>query len=83
MEKIEEWNENTNISWWKEGRTKLNKVIRKYNKWIDKYLDNNLKTVKLFNKINKNLEMHYCNQDGGSGWKDELLKMKSVVEDRM
>ena len=31
MEKIEEWDENVNIDWWKESRIKLNKVIRKYN----------------------------------------------------
>jgi hypothetical protein len=27
--------------------------------------------------------MHYCNQSGGSGWKEELLTMKSIVESRL
>ena len=30
---IEEWDENTPIDWWNAGRKKLNKVIKKYNKW--------------------------------------------------
>lgn len=80
MKKLQEWDENTNISWWNDGRTKLNKVIRKYNNWIDNHTENNVKTVRLLNKIDENLEMDYCNQDGGGGWKDELLKMKDVVE---
>jgi hypothetical protein len=80
MEKLKEWNENVGIDWWKEGRTKLNKVIRKYNKWIDKHSGNKVKTLKLLEKINEDLEKHYCNQSGGSGWKEELLEMKSVIE---
>ena len=80
MEKIEEWNENESITWWREARIKLNKVIRKYNKWVDLHSENKDKTVKLLSKINKHLQMHYCNQDGGSGYKDELQKMKYIVE---
>ena len=83
MEKIEEWNECVDIDWWREGRTQLNKVIRKYNKWIDKHTENNVKTYKLLNKIDEHLEMRYSNQNGGSEWKDVLLKMKSVVESKM
>ncbi len=83
MEKLTEWREDVNIDWWKEGRTQLNKVIRKYNKWIDKHQNNKIKTIKLLNRINEDLEKHYCNQSGGSGWKDELLEIKYNVESKM
>jgi hypothetical protein len=88
MEKIDEWNENVNITWWKENvnitwwkesRTKLNKIIRKYNKWVEFHSDNKIKTAKLLAKINKHLEMSYCNTDGGSGYKEELEKIKAIV----
>lgn len=80
MEKIEEWCEHTGIDWWKEGRIKLNKVIRKYNRWIEKHQGNRIKTAKLLLKIERHLEMEYCNKSGGSGWKDELLDMKENVK---
>ena len=67
----------------RDGCTQLNKVIRKYNKWIDKHSDNRVKTSKLLDKIDRHLEMHYCNQRGGSGWKEELLYMKNVIESKM
>ena len=80
MEKIEEWDENAGINWWKESRIKLNKVIRKYNKWVDKHTGNRVKTAKLIKRIDKNLDMHYSNQDGGSGYREELLKMRANVK---
>lgn len=83
MEKIIEWDENINISWWKESRIKLNKVIRKYNKWIEYHSENKIKTEKLLIKINKHLLMDYCNQDGGSSYKGELEKMKYNVTKTM
>lgn len=83
MEHIEEWNENVGISWWKESRIQLNKVIRKYNKWVDKHTENKVKTAKLLTKIEKHLKMDYCNQDGGSGYKEELLNIQSIVKSRM
>lgn len=83
MEIIQEWNENTGISWWKKSRMKLNKVIRKFNHWVKNDSADKLKTVKLLTKIEKHLEMKYCNQDGGSGYKDELLKMKTQIESEL
>jgi len=79
MEKITEWDENVGIDWCKEGRMKINKVIRKYNNWIDNHLNDEVKTAKLLVKIVKHLNMHYSNQDGGSGYKEELLKMKDSI----
>ena len=80
MEKLVEWDENTGISWWNEGRTNLNKVIRKYNKWIDSFQKDRVKTAKLIVKIEEHLQMHYSNQDGGSGYREELIKMLQNVE---
>lgn len=76
MEKIEQWSENSPIEWWNDGRKKLNKIIRKYNKWVD----NKYGSKKLLNKIDIHLEKEYCNSDGGSGWKEELIKMKNNVK---
>lgn len=83
INKIEEWDENVDIDWWKESRIQLNKVIREYNKWVDIYTDDKVKTAKLLTKIEKHLEMDYCNQNGGSGYKKELLNIKTIVENRM
>jgi len=83
MNKINEWNENISINWWKESRTQLNKVIRKYNKWIDKHTNDKVKTAKLLTKIEKHLKMDYCNQDGGSGYKEELLNIQNIIKNRM
>ena len=80
MEEIKEWDENVDISWWKVGRTKLNKVIRKYNKWVRKHTEDEVKTTKLLVKIEKHLKKDYCNNDGGSAYKEELLKMKENVK---
>lgn len=79
MELIKEWDENTPITWWSESRIKSNKIIRKYNKWLLNNKNNKIKTIKLLNKIKKELEKDYCNQDGGSGYKNELILMKSNV----
>lgn len=81
--KVKEWDEDVSINWWKDGRTKLNKVIRKYNKWVDRHTENKVKTVKLLNEINDNLDMYYCNRDGGSAWKYELIEMKNVVVEHL
>ncbi|MFT6125822.1 MAG: hypothetical protein ACJAVA_000264 [Flavobacteriaceae bacterium] len=75
MEKLEEWNENTGITWWTEARKKLNKIIRKYNKWIVNDTMDIKRTSKLLTKINLDLCKDYSNQDGGSGYKKELAGM--------
>lgn len=78
--KLEEWDENIGITWQKKSRIKLNKVIRKYNIWVENHTDDYEKTVKLIEKINRHLKMHYSNQDGGSGYKEELLRIKRRVK---
>ena len=79
MERLEEWNENTGIKWWAEARKKLNKVIRKYNKWIVNDTMDIERTSKLLTKINRELGKDYINQDGGSGYKKELAGMHHNV----
>ena len=71
MEKIEEWK--ASVGRWKEGRVKLNKVIRRYNKWVD----TGEKAEKLLRVINKNLDMPYCNQS--NCWREELMGMKENI----
>lgn len=83
MELFQEWDENTDITWRKEGRQSLNKVIRKYNKWAQKHIEDEVKTTKMLVKINKHLEMYYCNQDGGSCYKDELIRMKRNIQSKL
>ncbi len=82
MVEIEEWDENVGISWWKESRMQLNKVIRKYNKWVNNHTGDEVKTAKLLTKIDKHLKMYYCNQDGGSGYKEELMKIRDIVKSK-
>ena len=83
MKKISLWPENTGIGWWNEARKELNKVIRLYNKWVDKGAYSATKAVKLIERINNHLKMDYCNQDGGSGYKEELELIKSLVKERL
>jgi hypothetical protein len=83
MKQITEWCENTGIGWWDQGRKQLNKVIRKFNKWILNDIDDLKKTNKLLKKINNHLNKEYCNQDGGQSWKEELLSMKQIVNSKI
>lgn len=83
MEILDEWDENVGIIWWKEARIKLNKIIRNYNNWVENHSENKVKTAKLLSKIDNHLQMKYCNQDGGSGYKNELLKIKNIVEEKL
>lgn len=81
MDTIMEWDENTPILWWKAGRIKVNKVIRKYNKWVCRHMNDEEKTAKLLSKINRHLMKPYANRDGGGSWRDDLLLMKDNVEE--
>jgi hypothetical protein len=77
---FDEWNEDTSIDWWNEGRRKLNAVIRLVNKWtlggcsstpvevIHRHIDMGLQT--------------FAAQDGGSGWAEQLVKLRDYVDER-
>lgn len=83
MEKLKLWYENSPISWQKESRKKLNKVIKKYNYWITNNSSSIKKTAKLLVRIKKDLKSHYANQDGGSGYKEDLEVMYSVISKQL
>lgn len=74
-----EWDENTNIAWWKDGRTKLNVIIRMYNKWqIDGFPSDEKQP--LIATIICGLQT-FASQDGGSNWAEVLERMKQFVEE--
>lgn len=83
MEKIELWREDTPISRWNKSRKKLNKIIRKYNKWVGEGSYSANKGVTLIKKINKRLDADYCNQYRRTSYKKELKLIKSLVKRRL
>lgn len=73
-----EWNENTRIDWWCEGRIKLNVIIRMVNNWT---LDGKPASQK--EKILRAIDLGvqtFAAQGGGSAWKEELLSMQKYVQ---
>ena len=76
---VKEWDEDTDITWWKESRIKLNKIIRKYNKWQYKHDFNPLKGLKLLAMIEYGKQT-IGNIDGGSGYLEELEEMEKFVK---
>lgn len=74
-----EWSEETPIGWWREGRKKLNVIIRMVNDWT---LDG--KPVGEKEKILRYIDMGiqtFGAKDGGSAWRDELLAMQDYVKE--
>jgi hypothetical protein len=75
---LEEWSETTGINWWNEGRKKLNKIIRKFNKWQRVHDFDPEKSRKLLSRIEEGKQTIGA-KDGGSGYLEELEKMESFV----
>lgn len=75
---LEYWNENVGISWWKESRVELNKIIKKFNEWQTKHNMSLSKVDKLLTKI-ENGKNTIGSQNGGSGYYDELDVMEKFV----
>ena len=75
---LDEWDENTNINWWDECRKKLNKVIRKFNKWQINGMKEE-KVVKLLARIEHGKQT-FGSRDGGSGYWYELNKMETFIK---
>jgi hypothetical protein len=75
---VEEWDTNSPIGWWNEGRTKLNEIIKPYNQWqIDGF--NKQEIPKLRAQIIYGLQT-FATRDGGSEWARELQEMLEFVE---
>jgi len=77
---VDYWDEDTNISWQKESRKRLNEAITLYNDWQIEHDFDPEKSVKVLAKIEYGKQT-YGNIDGGSGYLEELEKMESFVKD--
>ena len=75
---IEEWPTNTRIAWWNDCRKKLNKVIRKYNKWqLKRDFDVAYGTELL--ALVRHGKNTIGSRDGGGGYKEELVRMEMHI----
>ncbi len=72
-----EWDENTDIGWWRDGRMKLNVIIRMVNEWTILGRPKE-KKEKLLRYIDKGIQT-FAAQDGGEEWRKTLLSMKEYV----
>lgn len=69
----------TDISWQKDGREKLNKVIEMYNAWqIDGFFNHG--TPRLLATIEHGIQT-FGARDGGSGYMEVLQRMKKFVRE--
>ena len=77
---IEEWDTDSPISWWNEGRTKLNAIIKPYNQWqIDGFDPQEASTVRAL--IIQGLQT-FANRDGGSKWAKTLQMMLEFINSK-
>jgi len=79
---IDYWDENTEIGWWDDCRKRLNKVIRRFNKWqVEKGFDNQYGY-----KVLRHIEAEKQGigaRDGGSGYLEVLEEMEQFVKDNL
>ena len=75
---MELWNEDTEISWWKECRTALNLIIQEYNDWQIDGFDHD-RAVKVNAKIEHGIQT-IGNKDGGACYMEDLIEMQSFVK---
>lgn len=73
-----EWPDQTQVGWWNHGRKQLNEVIRAVNEWTlaDRPREEG---AALLRRIDMGLKT-FATVDGGSGWAEELRKMRRYVE---
>lgn len=75
---VKRWDEDTTITWWKECRIELNKIIDSYNAWqIDDDFDIE-KSKRLLAKIEYGKQT-IGSRDGGSGYMEDLEQMEEFV----
>jgi len=75
---VEEWATDTEIDWWNDCRKKMNKVIRKYNKWQMKKDFDAAYGTKLLVLVRHGKDT-IGSRDGGSGYLEELDKMERHI----
>ena len=78
---VDEWDEETNIDWWKAGRVKLNKIIRPYNQWQIEGFDQET-GERLRAQILCGIQT-FAQRDGGGEWLKELEGMLAFVESKL
>jgi hypothetical protein len=75
---FEEWDENTPIGWWNEGRKRLNLVIRMTNVWqLDQNFDEE-EGEKILAHINLG-KRSWATRDGGSEWLETLITIEDFI----
>lgn len=76
---MELWNEDTEISWWKECRTALNLIIQEYNDWQIEGFDHD-RAIKVNAKIEYGIQT-IGNKDGGVRYMEDLIEMQFFVNE--
>jgi len=76
---VKKWDEDTNITWWKECRIELNKIIECYNTWQMED-DFDIEKSKLVLAKIEYGKQTIGSRDGGSGYMEELEKMEEFVK---
>jgi hypothetical protein len=77
----QKWDEDTPINWWKSSRIELNKIIESYNIWqIEGFNPEKGKNVLAQIEYGKQT---IGNQDGGSGYLEELDEMESFTRQKI
>jgi hypothetical protein len=73
----DEWSERSPISWWNEGRAKLNVIIRLVNEWT---LDGRpeSESPRILRRIEMGLQT-FAGPDCGASWGDVLVEMRDYV----
>lgn len=75
---FEEWDENTEITWWNEGRKRLNTVIKMVNTWQLEHDFDHAEGLKVqaFVDLGKR---SWAAQDGGEVWLEVLTEIEQFV----
>ena len=74
------WSEDTNITWWKECRIELNKIIRIYNDWqLNGFSSDSTRKVLAHIELGKQT---IGSRDGGSGYMEVLERMEQFVKSK-
>ena len=78
---FDEWDENSPIGWWNDGRKKTNVIIRLVNEWTLGGSPDG-ERVRLLRRIEMGLQTFADEHTGGSGWRRDLLEMRDYVRER-
>jgi hypothetical protein len=77
---VQKWDEDVEISWWKESRIELNKIIEAYNNW-QIYGNCDIEGSRVILAMIEYGKQTIGSQDGGSGYWSELDGMEKFVKE--